>query len=43
MRWLRDATDERPHPFKGYVEAGAHGPLHAGAPGEVMLAFPPPS
>ncbi len=31
-----------PHPFKCYVEAGAHGPLHAGAPGKVMLAFLPP-
>lgn len=30
-----------PHPFKCYVEAGAHGPLHAGAPGKVMLAFLP--
>ena len=29
------------HPFKCYVEAGAHGPLHAGAPGKVMLAFLP--
>jgi DNA-binding IclR family transcriptional regulator len=31
-----------PHPFKCYVEAGAHGPLHAGAPGKVMLAWLPP-
>lgn len=31
-----------PHPFKCYVEAGAHGPLHAGAPGKVLLAFLPP-
>lgn len=30
-----------PHPFKCYVEAGAHGPLHAGAPGKVMLAWLP--
>jgi len=30
-----------PHPFKCYVEAGAHGPLHAGAPGKVMLAWMP--
>ncbi len=30
-----------PNPFKCYVEAGAHGPLHAGAPGKVMLAFLP--
>jgi len=28
-----------PHPFKCYVEAGAHGPLHAGAPGKVILAW----
>jgi DNA-binding IclR family transcriptional regulator len=32
-----------PHPFKCYVEAGAHGPLHAGAPGKVLLAFLPPN
>lgn len=32
-----------PNPFKCYVEAGAHGPLHTGAPGKVMLAFLPPS
>lgn len=32
-----------PHPFKCYVEAGAHGPLHAGAPGKVLLAFLPPA
>jgi len=31
-----------PHPFKCYVEAGAHGPLHAGAPGKVMLAWMSP-
>lgn len=31
-----------PNPFKCYVEAGAHGPLHAGAPGKVMLAWLPP-
>jgi DNA-binding IclR family transcriptional regulator len=31
-----------PHPFKCYVEAGAHGPLHAGAPGKAMLAWLPP-
>ena len=31
-----------PDPFKCYVEAGAHGPLHAGAPGKVLLAFLPP-
>lgn len=31
-----------PHPYKCYVEAGAHGPLHAGAPGKVLLAFLPP-
>jgi DNA-binding IclR family transcriptional regulator len=31
-----------PHPFKCYVEAGAHGPLHAGAPGKVILAWLPP-
>lgn len=31
-----------PNPFKCYVEAGAHGPLHAGAPGKVLLAFLPP-
>lgn len=31
-----------PHPFKCYVEAGAHGPLHAGAPGKVMRAWLPP-
>lgn len=30
-----------PHPFKCYVEAGAHGPLHSGAPGKVMLAWLP--
>lgn len=30
-----------PHPFKCYVEAGARGPLHCGAPGKVMLAFLP--
>lgn len=30
-----------PHPFKCYVEAGAHGPLHAGAPGKVLLAWLP--
>jgi len=30
-----------PHPFKCYVEAGAHGPLHAGAPGKAMLAWLP--
>ncbi len=27
--------------FKYYVEAGARGPLHAGAPGKVMLAWLP--
>jgi DNA-binding IclR family transcriptional regulator len=27
------------HLFKFYVEAGARGPLHAGAPGKVMLAW----
>jgi len=32
-----------PHPFKCYVEAGAHGPLHAGAPGKVLLAGLPPA
>ncbi|MDD4869601.1 MAG: IclR family transcriptional regulator [Kiritimatiellae bacterium] len=30
-----------PHPFKCYVEAGAHGPLHSGAPGKVLLAWLP--
>ncbi len=30
------------HPFKCYVEVGAHGPLHSGAPGKVMLAWLPP-
>lgn len=29
--------------FKYYVEAGARGPLHAGAPGKVMLAWLPES
>lgn len=29
------------HPFKCYVEVGAHGPLHSGAPGKVMLAWLP--
>jgi len=28
-----------PHLFKCYVEAGAHGPLHSGAPGKAMLAW----
>jgi DNA-binding IclR family transcriptional regulator len=30
-----------PNPFKCYVEAGARGPLHAGAPGKAMLAWLP--
>ena len=30
-----------PSLFKYYVEAGARGPLHAGAPGKVMLAWLP--
>ena len=30
-----------PHPFKCYVEVGARGPLHTGAPGKVMLAWLP--
>jgi DNA-binding IclR family transcriptional regulator len=30
-----------PHLFKYYVEAGARGPLHAGAPGKAMLAWLP--
>jgi DNA-binding IclR family transcriptional regulator len=30
-----------PHLFKCYVEAGARGPLHTGAPGKVMLAWLP--
>ena len=30
-----------PHLFKYYVEAGARGPLHAGAPGKTMLAWLP--
>lgn len=30
-----------PNPFKCYVEAGARGPLHVGAPGKVMLAWLP--
>jgi DNA-binding IclR family transcriptional regulator len=30
-----------PHPFKCYVESGARGPLHTGAPGKVMLAWLP--
>jgi DNA-binding IclR family transcriptional regulator len=29
-------------PYKCYVEAGTIGPLHAGAPGKVMLAWLPP-
>ena len=29
------------HPFKYYVESGARGPLHAGAPGKLMLAWLP--
>jgi DNA-binding IclR family transcriptional regulator len=29
------------HLFKFYVEAGARGPLHAGAPGKVLLAWLP--
>ncbi len=31
-----------PNPYQCYVEAGAHGPLYAGAPGKVMLAWMPP-
>lgn len=30
-------------PYKCYVEAGAQGPLHAAAPGKVMLAWLPPA
>ena len=30
-------------PFKCYVEAGTMGPLHAAAPGKVMLAWLPPA
>jgi DNA-binding IclR family transcriptional regulator len=30
-----------PNPFKCYVEAGARGPLHTGAPGKVLLAWLP--
>jgi DNA-binding IclR family transcriptional regulator len=30
-----------PHLFKFYTEAGARGPLHAGAPGKIMLAWLP--
>ena len=30
-----------PHMFKCYVEAGAHGPLHSGAPGKTLLAWLP--
>lgn len=29
------------HPFKCYVEAGARGPLHTGAPGKAFLAWLP--
>jgi len=30
-----------PNPFKCYVEAGARGPLHTGAPGKTLLAWLP--
>jgi DNA-binding IclR family transcriptional regulator len=30
-----------PNPFKCYLEAGARGPLHTGAPGKVLLAWLP--
>jgi DNA-binding IclR family transcriptional regulator len=30
-----------PNPFKCYVEAGARGPLHTGAPGKALLAWLP--